>query len=160
MALGRGKYGGIAEELLVRFRARGIILAILDGEHGNGIEVDGPATLHRGVPDFLEAIAKDIRKQANADADEIERQQPPTPPIGASVDRVTALVDRIRPVLAGEDPSNQGAALADLLAIWIAGHAPKLREPTLAFHIDHVRRLIPVNARSLAERSGLENWEG
>lgn len=72
MALGYGKYENIAEELRQRFKATGIILVIFDGEKGHGIELIGPALLHRGVPDFLEAIAKDIRKQANADADQLE----------------------------------------------------------------------------------------
>ena len=33
-----------------------------------------------------------------------------------------ALVTQIKPILAGHDPAVQGAVLADLLSIWIAGH--------------------------------------
>lgn len=44
----------------------GVIIAILEGEHGNGIELVGP--VHSTVPDFLEALAKDLRKQAAEDA--------------------------------------------------------------------------------------------
>lgn len=72
MAIGRGKYGGIAEELAERFKAKGIIIAILDGEQGNGIELAGPAVVHSAVPDFLEAIAKDLRRKALADAAAIQ----------------------------------------------------------------------------------------
>ena len=72
MAIGRGKYGGIAEELAERFKAHGIIIAIIDGEKGTGIELCGPAFLHAGVPDFLEAIAKDLRQKALADAAAIQ----------------------------------------------------------------------------------------
>jgi hypothetical protein len=35
----------------------------------------------------------------------------------------------------------QGAVIADLLAIWLASHAPELRESALTFHIDMVRLL-------------------
>jgi len=68
MALGAGKYGDIATELQQRFHAKGIILVVLDGDQGNGIELCGPAILHAGVPGFLEAVAKDIRRNAQADA--------------------------------------------------------------------------------------------
>ena len=59
---------------------------------------------------------------------------------------VDALVDAIRPLLAGKDPSLQGAALADLLAIYLGGYPdPVMREEIFAMHIDAVRELIPVN---------------
>jgi hypothetical protein len=72
MAIGRGKYGGIAEELVARFKAAGIIVAIINGEAGSGIELAGPAILHASVAGFLEAIAKDIRLKALADAAAIQ----------------------------------------------------------------------------------------
>lgn len=67
---------------------------------------------------------------------------------------VEAIVNRMRPVLAGHASPNQGAALADLLAIWLAGHivpgrpaeTNAMRERLLQFHIEMVRKLIPVNA--------------
>lgn len=33
-----------------------------------------------------------------------------------------AIVDRIRPILSGQEPSLIGCVLADLTATWIAGH--------------------------------------
>jgi hypothetical protein len=67
---------------------------------------------------------------------------------------VIALVDRIRPILAGQPAEIQGAALADLLAIWLAGHhvagdenaTRKLRAELLASHCIGVRGLVGVNA--------------
>lgn len=56
-----------------------------------------------------------------------------------------AIRDAIRPMLAGRDPSVQGAAMADLLAMWLAGHAPALREELLDEHLKVVRELIVVN---------------
>jgi hypothetical protein len=73
-------------------------------------------------------ISATIRKhalEANALADEIR--------------------DVIRPMLAGRDPGVQGGALADLLALWLAGHPPFVREAMIEMHIEMVRDLIPVN---------------
>ncbi len=36
--------------------------------------------------------------------------------------RSQAIVERIRPILAGKDPAIVSAALGDLLAMWLAGH--------------------------------------
>lgn len=68
---------------------------------------------------------------------------------------IAALVDRIGPLLAGRSPDIQGGALADLLAIWLAGHhvegdgeaTRKMREALLLYHIGQVRELTTVNAK-------------
>ena len=57
----------------------------------------------------------------------------------------------IRPLLAGHDPTIQGAALADLLALFIAGHHPKLRDGVLETTVELVRKLIPVNVEMMIE---------
>lgn len=69
------------------------------------------------------------------------------------------LVEEIRPLLAGYPSPTVGAALADLLAIWLAGHFAggaaenaALREELLAMHLKVVRKLIPVNERELLRR--------
>jgi hypothetical protein len=67
---------------------------------------------------------------------------------------IETLTDEIKPVLAGHPASVQGAVLADLLAIWLAGHVipsddvetAKFREDLLQSHLAIVRKLIPVNA--------------
>jgi hypothetical protein len=67
------------------------------------------------------------------------------------------LVERIKPLLAGRPSKIQGAALADLLAIWLAGHViagdaeatHELRAKLLEMHVDKVLDLIPVNARMM-----------
>jgi hypothetical protein len=66
---------------------------------------------------------------------------------------VGALVKAITPLLRGFPSEVQGAALADLLAMWLAGHLilgdPKkteaYRESVLELHLEAVRQLIPVN---------------
>jgi hypothetical protein len=77
MALGRGKYEGIAMEIAERFGAHGVIIAIINGNKGTGIELYGPAIVHEGVPDFLEALAKDIREAAKRDAATIRAKKTP-----------------------------------------------------------------------------------
>lgn len=74
---------------------------------------------------------------------------------------VDRLVGRIKPLLAGQPPELVGAALADLLAIWLASHVfidmpdttDAMREALLVAHIDKVRELIPVNAAMLGTAS-------
>ena len=60
-------------------------------------------------------------------------------------DAAFALADKIKPILAGQSPDKQGAALAELLSIFIAGHHPDLREEQLELLLATVRRLMPCN---------------
>jgi hypothetical protein len=71
----------------------------------------------------------------------------------SDVSRIGPIVECIRPLLSGQPAGVQGAVLADLLAIFLAGHrsdtpahTEQVREAALAFHIETVRKLIPVNA--------------
>jgi hypothetical protein len=66
-------------------------------------------------------------------------------------------VRQIRPLLAGLESHVQGAILADLLAMWLAGHGVRgdsaatddLREDLLDAHLGIVTQLIPENAKLL-----------
>jgi len=60
----------------------------------------------------------------------------------ATADRI---IENIRPQLAGAGAPVQGLVLAELLAMYIAGHHPSLRDDILRMHVDCVRRLIPHN---------------
>lgn len=88
-------------------------------------------------------------------------RMPNTP--GEEIRDVSALLNTLRPLLAGKDPSTIGAALADLTATWIAAHTSaagkaetdQLRNDLLAMHIEAIKQLIPINARQLkARRAG------
>ncbi|HEX8782631.1 MAG TPA: hypothetical protein VF764_04620 [Steroidobacteraceae bacterium] len=64
--------------------------------------------------------------------------------------------DRINPVLHGLPPPVQGLILADLLAMWLAGHfttdpeeTDLLREELLQRHCQSVRELVEINAKIL-----------
>jgi hypothetical protein len=56
--------------------------------------------------------------------------------------------------LKGYPPELQGAVLADLLSIWLAGHAPIVREEILQLHIAHVRELIEINEKLVFGEQG------
>jgi hypothetical protein len=68
---------------------------------------------------------------------------------------IVALVDRMKPLLAGCKPEVQGGALADLLATWLAGHHVEddedatrtMRADLMRMHFDAVTDLVPINAR-------------
>jgi hemerythrin len=68
-------------------------------------------------------------------------------------DEAMALVQTIGSLLVGKDPDVQGAALADLLAMWLAGHVQlgdpeqtkRMREKLLEMHIEAVKALIDIN---------------
>ena len=58
--------------------------------------------------------------------------------------QATAIVQTIKPHLAGLDPALQGAILCELLALWIAGHSPVIREDMLAMHVRAVDEMVPI----------------
>jgi hypothetical protein len=58
-----------------------------------------------------------------------------------------ALVEAIKPLLANHHPAVMGAALAELTALWIAGHRPGARRQMLDLQWDMVRKLYPIAAR-------------
>ena len=53
------------------------------------------------------------------------------------------------PELAGHPPASQGAVLADLIARWIVGHHPKLREFQIKEFLTMVKKLIPINEQMM-----------
>ena len=68
---------------------------------------------------------------------------------------VEAVVNAVKPLLAGYEPEIQSAVLADLLATWLACFQgpvkDQAREDFLAGHIDLVRELVPINEKALKD---------
>jgi shikimate 5-dehydrogenase len=70
--------------------------------------------------------------------------------VSRDLDATVALVEQIRPLLAGKGGAAQGAALAMLLATWLGGHVvignperqAKIREELLSEHVKTVRQLL------------------
>jgi hypothetical protein len=71
------------------------------------------------------------------------------------IEEIAAIVERIKPLLAGQPPELQGVVLADCMAIWLAGHhvagdaeaTRKMRAELLAMHCSAVRELTEINAK-------------
>lgn len=66
---GPGKYGHICEEILERLKAKGVVLIVLDGEKGSGMNLSAPAwewdmagymEMIRNLPNLLRAVAQSI----------------------------------------------------------------------------------------------------
>ena len=69
------------------------------------------------------------------------------------------IAERIKPLLAGLSAEVQGAALADLLSLFLAGHLAdtpeatrRLRDEILELHIQAVRNLLPANEKMILAR--------
>lgn len=63
--------------------------------------------------------------------------------------RVTRLVNKIRPILSGHGPDVQAMVLADLTAMWLCGHHPKVRAELHEQFVGAVMELVPENEREL-----------
>lgn len=74
---------------------------------------------------------------------------------------VAPIVKQIRLLLGGKPPELQGAVLADLLAIFLAGHHPLMRDEIFRLHIEAVRSLIEPNEHLLfPDGKKPFGWEG
>jgi hypothetical protein len=56
------------------------------------------------------------------------------------------LVERIRPILAGNPPEDVSAALAELVSLWVVGHPPEVRAELMKQWRTLLTGLIKVNA--------------
>lgn len=61
--------------------------------------------------------------------------------------RAEELVERIGSLLHGQGPDVQGAVLADLVAIWLAGHHPNERKSALVRLLASLPSLTEINER-------------
>ncbi len=70
-------------------------------------------------------------------------------------DEILELVESIKPLLAARHRVVQGAVLAELLSMWLAGHylgGEELVEQILQQHIECVRRFLPAQIDILKKR--------
>ena len=72
----------------------------------------------------------------------------------AHTNRALEIIAEIKPILKGEEPGVQGAVLAELLSLWLAGWAPQLRKEVLDFHLEEVRELTKLNEKILFGDAG------
>jgi hypothetical protein len=75
----------------------------------------------------------------------------------SKIERVHLITARCSGALHGHGPDVQGAVLADLLAMWLAGHlagggSQEVCDELLRVHVEAVRGLVPVNVAIVQER--------
>jgi len=61
---------------------------------------------------------------------------------------------KIRPILSGLGPTHQCGVLADLVATWLAGHAPAARADVFEVLLLMIRELVPENEREIFGQAG------
>lgn len=66
--------------------------------------------------------------------------------------RAARLVEIIRPLLAGETPEAVGAALGELVAIFLAGHHPSMRADARQMLLELIDDLVPVSIEQMIEQ--------
>lgn len=64
------------------------------------------------------------------------------------------IVARIKPMLAGHDVALQGAVLADLVSLWLAGHHPAGREGVFELWAAHTLRLVDLSEAEMFGPAG------
>lgn len=87
-----------------------------------------------------------MSKERNGDHD-APGQAPQQPDQPLDPRRALALADRIKPLLEGEDPGIIGAALIEVVSMFVVSHAPQIREEAFDHFIATVREMIPVHHR-------------
>jgi hypothetical protein len=64
------------------------------------------------------------------------------------------IVNELRPLLAGYSPEIQGLVLAELAAMWIAGHHAEIRKPVRATFIETMDHLVRFWTNGASKESG------
>jgi hypothetical protein len=73
------------------------------------------------------------------------------------------LVSALKPLINGHHPAVQGAAIAELFALWIAGHNEAVRDQMFEMQIEAVRAHYPQIAKAIWKsnsRLGKQYWRG
>ena len=79
--------------------------------------------------------------------------------MGAAEEEVWEIIEKVGPMLKGRSAGIQGAVLADLLAMWLAGHwversveeTRALRERILRMHVEKVWEMVEVDGKKNRE---------
>ncbi len=73
----------------------------------------------------------------------------------------TKLFDTMRGMMAGIDPDVQGAIVVQMMALYVACHAPPMRKEVMETMVDAAFQLMEVNIEEMIE-SGMvgEEWRG
>jgi hypothetical protein len=69
----------------------------------------------------------------------------------AEIERLSHDIGRL---LYGKGPDMQGAVLADLCSMWVAGHAPVVRDELMEMHFKAIRELVPESEKQMFGEAG------
>lgn len=67
----------------------------------------------------------------------------------AQEDEALTISERIKPLLAAHGLPLQGAVLADLVSVWLAGHRPAIRDAVLENMVVTIKQLVPLSAMEI-----------
>lgn len=78
----------------------------------------------------------------------------------ASMAETEALIKEIKKLLQGKSPMVQGGALADIVAMYFAGHHPQVREVQFESWMKAMQGLIEVNEEAILDAYGMtDGWK-
>lgn len=60
--IGPGKYDDICTQVREATKAEGIVLIVINGEHGGGFSVQAPLVYHLRLPELLRNVADEIER--------------------------------------------------------------------------------------------------
>lgn len=66
MTQGAGKYDSLCTGVRIASSAEGVVLIVINGYEGSGFSVQGPEIVLSTLPDMLEEMAKEIRRDLTA----------------------------------------------------------------------------------------------
>lgn len=67
MAIGPGKYDDVCTQVREQLEAAGVILVVIGGKKGNGFSVQGTLQVIATLPDTLEHMAREMRKDMSGE---------------------------------------------------------------------------------------------
>ena len=75
-----------------------------------------------------------------------------------TMDEIEETLKAVMRLLAGKNPMLQAAVLADLTAMYFAGHHPSIREVTMQAWIETMQKLIKPNEEMLLHHVPPRDW--
>ena len=76
------------------------------------------------------------------------------------IDRAEHICNQIVPLLRGQGPDVQGVVLANIVALWLAGHHPALRGEVIKQWSELMHNLVPLAEDDIfGEQVRPEGWE-
>jgi hypothetical protein len=69
------------------------------------------------------------------------------------------LMRQLSKLLHGRDTDLQAVVLADLVALWLVGHHPSLRDESKGLWLDLLDDLVPIVEEAVLAQAGVTSWD-